>query len=199
MIITGIGSRKIDAVAFNSIHAIAKKIASMGWTLRSGGAIGADTAWELGWQGLDSKEIFLPNIGFNGRPKDDACYLTPSDYDVWIDAEDIARQIHPVFDNLDDWQRAAHTRNVFQVLGKDLKSKSDVVAAFAPPKGKSVTGGTATAFNLARARGIPTYNLWVKEQRFEFYEFIYATLGGANEHFTSRMAHQQNDLTAFME
>jgi hypothetical protein len=198
MIITGIGSRKIDAKAFNSLHQIAVKLAKLGWWLRSGGADGSDSAWELGWQGFDTKEIFLPNVGFNGRPKNDACYLTPADYDVWIDAEDIARQLHPVFDRLTEWERAAHTRNVFQVLGKDLKSRSDVVAAYAPPKGKSVTGGTATAFNLAKARGIPTYNLWLKEQRQEFFEFVHATLGGAYENPVNSRSAIPDDLTAFM-
>lgn len=57
----------------------------------------------------------------------------------------------------------AHTRNVFQVLGADLRSPSSFLVCWAPWDPRSagdVTGGTRTAVRLARSFGIPVFNLF---------------------------------------
>lgn len=181
LIVTGIGSRKINKAAFSELSQIARRMALSGWTLRSGGAVGADSAWEYGWRGFDTKEIYKVNGTSCDIAKKSGCDVIQSYGDIWLDAEDIARNIHPGWDYLDGDSQALHTRNVFQILGIDLNTKSDVVAAYAPPLGASVRGGTATAYNLARAKGIPTFNLWTKAGQRDFFAFVLKRMGRMDE------------------
>lgn len=177
MIITGVGSRKIDTTQYAMILSLARFLRKRGWYLRSGGAIGADSAWEDGWVGSDQKTIYLPQEGFNKRPKNDACYLPPTYDHIWVEAEDIAQGLHQRFESLDEFARNAHTRNVYQVLGDDLRTPSDLVIACAEPNGRSVKGGTATAFNLAKAKGIPTFNIWLLAQRQQLIQHLQGCMG----------------------
>jgi hypothetical protein len=173
LIVTGIGSRDIDAIQFKICQNLATVFANKGWHLRSGGARGADSAWELGFSESDRKTIYLPEPNFNGRPNT-GCYKVPDGFgDVWFEAREIATRLHSRFDQLDEFAQNAHTRNVFQVLGDDLKSKADLVVVCAPPRGRTVKGGTATAFNLAKGLRITTFNLWEPQDREALYK-IYA-------------------------
>lgn len=200
MIVTGIGKRDISKPAFDMLYKIARRMAQSGWNLRSGGAIGSDTAWELGWEGFETKEIYLSRGTSSVIAKDSTCCRI-SDYgDIWFEAEDIASKLHPRWENLDEFAQALHTRNVFQVLGLDLQSKTDVVAAYAPPAGFSVKGGTATAFNLARAKGIPTFNLWTIDGQQLFFAFILERMGLKDEsHHQVTSPKKSDDLSDFFE
>jgi len=178
LIVTGIGSREIDTIQFEICQNLATVLANKGWHLRSGGARGADTAWELGFTGSDRKTIYLPERNFNGRGN--APYFkVPSDWhELWFEAQEIARKIHPRFDAMAEFGQNAHTRNVFQVLGDDLKTKADLVIACAEPNGRSVKGGTATAFNLAKALGVTTFNVWLPQDRETIYKIYAPELDG---------------------
>src|SRR5690348_5431489 len=79
-----------------------------GYILRSGGADGADTAFE---QGASSKQIFLPWKGFNGNP-------SPF-YRIPVIAFDIAANHHPAWLKLKPAVQCLMARNVQQVLGPD--------------------------------------------------------------------------------
>ena len=61
---TGIGSRETPPEILEMMKDIASKLELLGWTLRSGGAPGADTGFENGVKSL--KEIYVPWRGFNG-------------------------------------------------------------------------------------------------------------------------------------
>lgn len=199
MIVTGIGTRYPSEQAFDMLFKIARRMALSGWELRSGGAIGCDTAWENGFSESKKKEIYLSRGTFGDIAKNAACGRI-SDYgDIWLDAEDIASKLHPRWDYLSVDAQALHTRNVFQVLGMDLKSKSDVVAAYAPPAGVSVKGGTATAFNLARAKGIPTFNLWTPDGQRQFFAFILERMGKQDERFHTDTSSHSGVLSEFFE
>lgn len=135
---TGIGSRKTPQHVLNLMTRVANKLESLGYILRSGGAVGADSAFERGVSNASHKQIFL------------ASDSTP-------EAEQLASTIHPAWYRCSDYSRKLHGRNCFQVLGKDLKTKSLFVLCWtqdALPK-----GGTATAIRLAQQNGIPVYNL----------------------------------------
>lgn len=200
MIVTGIGTRKTDKQAFAMLYNIARRMAHQGWELRSGGAIGADTAWERGWDGFDAKQIFLTRGTSLVIAKNTACGHISYYGDIWLEAEDIASRIHPRWENLDEASQALHTRNVFQILGLDLQSKTDVVAAYAPPAGNSVKGGTATAFNLARAKGIPTFNLWTIDGQRQFFAFVLDRMGKHDgSQFTVTSAKKHDHLSDFFE
>lgn len=64
---TGIGSRGTPSEILEIMTDIARFLAETGYTLRSGGASGADTAFESGVLHIDKKEIYLPWSGFNGN------------------------------------------------------------------------------------------------------------------------------------
>jgi hypothetical protein len=129
------------------------------YTLRSGGAPGADTAFELG---AINKEIYIPWQGFNNS--------TSELYSLSQEATDIAKSIHTAFNRCTQGAQKLHTRNVYQILGYDLKSPSEFVVCWTK-NGKTI-GGTATAINLAVSLGIPVYNLAVQKDYDRFINYI---------------------------
>lgn len=156
MIYTGIGSRKCP----KSIQYIMTIFAySLNETLRSGGADGADTAFEIG---SVSKEIYLPSKGFNGNDSN----LIVTEFDNFKDIYDVAEAVHPKWSACDDYAKLLHTRNVCQVLGKDLNKPSDMLICWTTDGANnrtyypsSLTGGTATAIKLAGKFDIMVLNL----------------------------------------
>ena len=147
----GVGSRETPPEVLSQMKTLANFLAQYGWLLRSGGAQGADTAFETGCgDGRGSKEIFLPWKRFNGN-------LSPL-YTQSTEAIEMARDIHPCWNACRFAAKKMHARNVHQVLGKDLVEPVDLVVCWTK-RGK-VTGGTATAINLAKSRGIPVFNMY---------------------------------------
>lgn len=67
----GVGSRETPHEILALMTDVAKILGQHGWTLRSGGARGADTAFEDGAKGF-KREIYLPWRGFNGHLSDDS-------------------------------------------------------------------------------------------------------------------------------
>ena len=169
---TGIGARKTPANILVIMRKLAYHLAKDGFTLRSGGADGADTAFGHGWADawmedvdntMHSKykaEIYLPWEGFNDQysTMEGRWYITnPS---LYFAAEGIASRIHPNWKACKDSVRALHTRNVFQVLGADLTKRSNFLVCWAELDGESIKGGTRTAWELAKQRDVTCYNLY---------------------------------------
>ncbi|HWL53226.1 MAG TPA: hypothetical protein VNQ90_12380 [Chthoniobacteraceae bacterium] len=149
----GIGSRQAPPAVLALIVEIAKNLAFRGLTLRSGGAPGADTAFETGCdQGRGEKEIFLPWKAFNNHASP---FDPPPEQAEWI-----AALCHPNWRNCNAAARKLHARNCQQVYGVNLDDPVHFVLFWAPEKDHSVQGGTATAVTLARRMNIPTFNLW---------------------------------------
>lgn len=144
----GIGSRKTPGDVMISMSHLAGDLETLAYILRSGGADGADTAFELG---ALTKEIFLPWEGFN-KHKSVLCYPSPQ-------AHDIAGATHPAWHMCGNAARSFHARNVHQVLGKDLKTPVDFVIYWAEhTKGiKYPLGGTGMAIRIADKHKIPFY------------------------------------------
>lgn len=180
---TGIGSRSTPKEIKELMTTLGTCLAENGWTLRSGGAEGADTAFEQGWlKWADSHrneaeedplaQIFLPWEGFCGKfTSMIGNVIVQSEHKI-EKAEEIASQIHPYWDNCKPAVRTLHTRNVFQVLGPKLNEPSTFVLFWAPEKNGVVQGGTATAVHLARKRGINTYNLMDEAVRVKMKKFL---------------------------
>ena len=181
---TGVGSRETPVEMQEFIKALAAKLAGMEFTLRSGGAKGADQAFELGW--LDwyvnqspwpsgenvRAEIYTPWDGYEGHDRDGLFGATKSPKDVhfkvWEQAEQIAAKIHPAWDTkredgtpvLSQGAKTLHTRNVFQVLGPHLNEPSTMLICWAKrTRNGTIKGGTATAWKLAQEYGVPCFNL----------------------------------------
>jgi len=151
MFYTGIGSRETPREVMITMYHFAIKLAEQGFRLRSGGADGANTAFECGAiKGLGAMEIYLPWVGFNGRSSQ---FTRPSDA-----AYDIASEIHPAWFKCSRGAKALHARNCHQILGMDLNSPSSFVVCWTP--GGKLVGGTRTALVLASLNNIPVFNLF---------------------------------------
>ena len=186
---TGVGSRSTPLAISREFTTIATRLAAAGWTLRSGAAKGADVGFERGVNDPALKEIYLPHDGFWGgllaegnrsqrRSITEAgVYLaTP---ELVARASTLAGAVHPNWNAVLRSARSgspfalqAHTRNAFQILGRDLETPSQFTVLWAPVKGDTVDGGTATALQLSRRHGIPTYNFAVAAERDAFYRFL---------------------------
>lgn len=150
-IYAGIGSRQTPRDVLARMTTIGRDRAAAGWTLRSGGADGADAAFEAGCDaGLGRKEIFLPWNGFNAS-------RSPL-YPPTAAAVAMAASVHPNWAALSPGGRLLHARNCHQVMGEDLESPVDELVCWT--EGGADVGETRTAIVLARRRGIRVTNLW---------------------------------------
>lgn len=149
----GIGSRETPDFILRDMKLLAQHL-SGDWTLRSGGANGADTAFEEGAIAGDGrKEIFLPWPGFNGRPSTpDYITVPPSRL-----AEELAAYFHPAWDRCSSTAQKFHRRNSYQVLGQDLVSPVAFVVCWT--KGGRRKGGTGQALRIAEHFDIPIFDL----------------------------------------
>ena len=172
---TGVGSRETPTAILDLMQEIAFKLACDGYVLRSGGADGADLAFQKGWERgkqLTPAEIFIPWDGFNGFSHgQDGVVYTLNKMSNSQQAERIASEIHPVWDRLSRGAKALHTRNIYQVLGKTLDQPSRFLICYAKPTKTGVSGGTNTAVQVALQHGVKVFNLYEQEniERFELY------------------------------
>ncbi len=149
-IYAGVGSRNTPSNILNEMQNIAFYLGKIGWTLRSGGADGADSAFEKGCDRTNGKkEIFLPWKNFN---KSNSELCSPSK-----EAIEIAKTIHPAWENLSQGAKLLHARNCHQVLGVDLKTPANLLICWTE-NGRTI-GGTATAIKIAKNNGIKVINL----------------------------------------
>ena len=144
----GIGSRETPLDTCKLMTELAQRLSRLGYTLYSGGADGADEAFE---KGASRKKIFLPWDGFNGRRVDNDQYTVPP-Y-----VEDLARKFHPAGDRLKVGALKMMSRNCYQVLGPDLKSPVEFIICWT--KDGKASGGTGQAIRIAESVGIPVFNL----------------------------------------
>ncbi len=156
---TGVGSRQTPQPVLEQMEALAACLARAGFVLRSGGAEGADTAFERGARGVagSQMQIYLPWRRFNGNP-------SPL-YTVDRRALDVASRTHPAWHRLSQAARKLHGRNCYQVLGLNLDAPSLFLACWTADGCESArtrsasTGGTGTAIELAERHGVPVFNL----------------------------------------
>jgi hypothetical protein len=155
---TGIGSRETPPDVMNIITALATALGVAGFVLRSGGADGADSAFEWGARDAGvASEIYLPWKGFNGNQSEL--------FGVTAPALELAESVHPAWQAPGQGPRKMHARNCYQVLGRSLESPSEFVVCWTPDGCETErartrkTGGTATGIVLALRRGIEVFNL----------------------------------------
>ena len=160
---TGIGSRTTPPEICEEMTRIARYLSSVGFKLRSGGAPGADSAFEAG-AGEDC-DIFIPWRGFENRSR--GILITGA---VHERAAKIAALHHPAWSRLSHGAAQLHIRNVPQVLGKDLISPSKFVICWTPD-GKA-SGGTGQALRIADAYDVKVFNLFTTSARFNLRETV---------------------------
>jgi hypothetical protein len=173
---TMIGSRETPADILVLMENIAEQLASLHWTGRSGGANGADSALEVGCgrKLCATMEIYLPWEGFNGRSSDNRGYINTPRMLNYKQAEKIAEETHPAWGRCSRGAKALHTRNVYQLLGKDLTTPSKFVICWATPTGvgDNVKGGTGTAVRLGIDNGVEIINLYYKPNVERMIKFL---------------------------
>lgn len=145
----GIGSRKTPVNVLEIMTQLATKLEQDGYILRSGGAVGADTAFERGVRDPENKEIFLPWRGFNGSDSP-LCELTREAYDM-------AKVFHPAWERCSTVARKFHARNCYQVLGPTLTLPSRFIVCWTP--NALMTGGTGQALRIAQHHGVEICNM----------------------------------------
>lgn len=141
---TGVGSRKTPANILAIMQKLAQKLALDGWILRSGGAKGADSAFEFG--AAEFKNIYYAN-------------------DANQASMDIAAKFHPAWDRCSIYVKKLHGRNSFQVLGSNLDIPSAFLVCWTQDacthhaSRSYSTGGTGTAISIAESYGVKIFNL----------------------------------------
>jgi len=146
MIYAGIGSRETPAEILKMFSSLAKYLGEQGHILRSGGASGADQAFERGCDaGNGIKEIYLPWKGF--EKSNSSLVVEPGI------AYEIAEKFHPAWSRLSDGAKKLQARNSHQVLGADCKHPADFIICWT--SGGEGGGGTGQALRIAKEFNIP--------------------------------------------
>ena len=146
----GIGSRETPPEIQEVMYEIAQTLDHRGWTLRSGGAKGADTAFE---RGARNKEIYLPWAHFNNNRS----LLVWAGSPAQDSALRMAKEYHPAWDNLTHTARLFMARNSMQLFGWYMDMPSKLIICWTP--NGSGSGGTGQALRIARAHHIPIVDL----------------------------------------
>jgi hypothetical protein len=175
----GIGSRKTPKSILTLMFKIALILSEKGYSLRSGGADGADTAFEKGCLANEGNmEIYLPSTTFNKRDTKNPSYISIDILNNYYKAEKIARKFHPAWERLSDFAKKLMIRNTYQILGEKLDKPAKFVVCWTPDgctnhKERSInTGGTGQAISMANAYNIPVFNLFNDEHKERLTKFV---------------------------
>lgn len=167
----GIGSRTTPKNILIQMRKLASVAAKKGHILRSGGASGADTSFELGCNDSNgNKEIFLPWKNFN---RNTSLLYTPTE-----NAKLIASEIHLGWKFMKLPAKLLIARNMHQILGINLNDPVSCVICWTEDGCESIeqysikTGGTGSAIALASIQNIPIYNLCNSDRYVAALEFL---------------------------
>ena len=157
----GIGSRQTPEPVLLLMEHIALKLYLKGYWCRTGGADGADSAFERGAH--PNVEVYLPWTRFNGR------------FSGIVVCSDTHRQIaqehHPAWGKLTSGAKKLMTRNVAQIIGNTTPIVLSEFVVCWTPNGAG-GGGTGQAIRVARSYGVPVYDLALAEAREKVKEII---------------------------
>jgi hypothetical protein len=155
----GIGSRETPADVLQLMEKISYSLSNKGFTLRSGGAKGADQCFQYGARRAD---IFLPWPSFELEcqekfPKHNYLIVPKEDHDAERSVDDF----HPKPSGLTDGGRSLMRRNYRQVIGEKRVDDSLFVICWTPHGAGG--GGTGQAIRIAKCMEIPVIDLGNRE------------------------------------
>ncbi len=153
-IYAGIGSRKTPTDTLILMENFAIRLAERGYTLRSGGAKGADKTFERGCD-IAVKESCICHPEGGGTVISKEIFYAD---DATAEAMTHASYHHPAWLKCSEYARKLHGRNSMIVLGKDLDAPVDFIVCWTP--GGKLEGGTAQALRIAADQNIKIYNLF---------------------------------------
>lgn len=131
----GIGSRKTPKRTLECMTCLAQILDKNGYILRSGGALGADTAFA---DGSTRSHIYRPE-------------------NATIAAMEIAEAHHPNWKACNEYVKKLHARNALIILGQKLDNPVEFCICWTPD-GK-IIGGTGLGLRICKTYNIPIINL----------------------------------------
>jgi len=154
MTYAGIGNRDIEYVTepvsgqpvCTVMTWIAGELERLGYILNSGGAKGADFAFEAGVKNAAHKRIFRAS-------------------DATDETRAIAQELHPARSRLSGYALDLFARNTYQVFGRNLDTVVDFVLCYTRDGCESHetrsrdTGGTGQAIEMATRKGSAVFNM----------------------------------------
>lgn len=166
----GFGSRATPSHLAPKLTGIAQRLTDLGYTLRSGCVAGADTYFERG--AGPHADLFVPSATARSRTSAGARLIFPSG-GILDRCLLIASNVHPNFAACDEYARLLLARDMCLIWGELLNSPVAFVVIWSPPeRDGSVVGGTAIAWEVAKADLIPRYNLAVANDEARFFEML---------------------------
>ena len=166
----GIGSRETPKEICNKMTEIASLLEKQDFVLRSGGAQGADHAFEIGISDPLMMDIYLPYINFNNKSGSKYIFISTFDHSNYKAAYE-SLKYHPRGFNMSHGTKVMMIRNYFQACGLVNQSNSSFVICWTPKGANGYTikttyedGGSGQCIRIAAAHNIPVYNL--KDSRY---------------------------------
>lgn len=158
----GIGARKTPSDVLKYMELQGKLLAEKGYILRSGGAQGADSAFERGCDSVEgNKQIWSTR---NRHEWEEHHWVIPIISRACWEKPFLSMQLHT--------QRLLG-RNTYQLYGDPNSFEDCVKSAFVlywsePKDGENCSGGTRYAIRMAITAGIPCFNLYNESEKAEY-------------------------------
>lgn len=164
MYYSGIGSRETPNDALEIMKWLAFELFEKGYILRSGGAQGADQAFEIGLANAEcnktkiqnAAEIYLPWDNFEEATR---TWINPIRKEPQEEAYEIAANFHPAWGRLSFGAKKLHARNVHQIFGYDVTQPYFSEFVICWTKNAKGGGGTGQAIRIAKEFDVPVYDL----------------------------------------
>lgn len=146
----GIGSRKTPTHIQAQEDNIATILAKRGFWLRSGGALGSDTAFEYG--AGSKKRIYRP-------------------HEATDESRQFASQFHPKWHKCSPEARDLLGRNPFQIMGDNMLGPNSKFVVCYTEDGLD-SGGTGLAMRIAFWLKLPIFNLFFPDAEDKLWAFL---------------------------
>lgn len=158
-----VGSRETPLDELELMIRLGRTCTDLGLAVSSGDAFGADRA---GWYGSKQSEryievgsrIYLTESYKNRARSNELGFIIAEDYpEKWDMAKALAFSARGNFNGLNEYGIGLHSRNCYQILGHTLDEPVQLMFFYAKPIGDGTrcSGGTNTAFQLAKQANIP--------------------------------------------
>lgn len=163
-----VGSREASLDELELMIRLGRTYTDHGYGVSSGDAFGSDKA---GWWGAKQSRrynevgarIYLVDSWRNRKrcEENDFFYIANDFTENWIAAESIACSARGGWGGIEgpqkQFSRDLHTRNVFQIMGHTLNDPvMTVILSATPKRNDTVSGGTNTAYQVAKKCGVET-------------------------------------------
>ena len=147
----GFGARATPDHILDIMYKASLYLGKEGYKLRSGGAPGADTAFEEAYISL-FHDVYTNSL--DGIPNITEIYYKE---DATLQAIEVASRFHPAWNRCSKAVRQLHGRNAMILLGSNLNTPVNFGICWT--KDGKATGGTGLGIRIANAYNIPIFNL----------------------------------------